>query len=168
MHPENDAMIDTPLDDDPADNEPGADTRGRKPVPSHIKRKFARRVLRRLAELQMNQQDLADASGVTKDAVSTYCRGRSLPTGTRLRQLAAALQMDEHDLLPERFPQVEAAGPRTAAPAAEKLLFQMTVYAERPDRVRIIMDRVVSPHTAAGIMQLLQEESAAAAPTESG
>ena len=159
-------MNDTPLGDDSEDRQP-TETRGRKPVPSHVKRKFARRVLRRLAELQMNQQDLADASGITKDAVSTYCRGRSLPTGTRLRQLATALRIDEQDLLPERFPQAEpgAAWAPPAAPAsAESILFQMTVYAERPERVRIVMDRIVSPRTAAEIMRLLQEENAKGAP----
>lgn len=68
-----------------------------------LKAEFSRRLLRRLAEVGMNQSELAKRIGVTKDAVSTYARQRSLPTPQTLKKMAAILQIDAEELLPSRY-----------------------------------------------------------------
>jgi transcriptional regulator with XRE-family HTH domain len=73
-----------------------------------LKAEFSKRLLRRLAEIGMNQSELAKKIGVTKDAVSTYARQRSLPTPATLRKMANILQMDPDALLPTRFEYEEA------------------------------------------------------------
>jgi transcriptional regulator with XRE-family HTH domain len=67
------------------------------------KRDFSDRLLRRLAEIGMNQSDLARKIGVTKDAVSTYARQRSLPAPDTLKKIAVAVGLKPDDLLPARY-----------------------------------------------------------------
>jgi transcriptional regulator with XRE-family HTH domain len=120
--------------------------------PGHTRRKFAYRIIRRLKELNLNQNDLAAASGISKDAISTYCRGRSLPNDDRLQQLATVLQIEAHFLLPERFPDA------LPAPARETPL--------PAKHVRVDMEHVISIHAAAEIMHLLDEEPDEKPPAE--
>ena len=68
-----------------------------------LKAEFARRLLKRLAEVQMTQSDLARRIGVSKDAISTYARRRSLPAPPTLRRISTALGCKPEDLLPKRF-----------------------------------------------------------------
>jgi transcriptional regulator with XRE-family HTH domain len=55
---------------------------------------FAKKLTKLLREKEMNQSDLARAIGVSRDAMSTYARGRSFPTHENLRRIATALGVD--------------------------------------------------------------------------
>ena len=68
-----------------------------------LKAEFARRLLARLAELGMNQSELARKCGLSRDAVSTYARERSLPGPDVLKKIAKCLDMKAEDLLPTRY-----------------------------------------------------------------
>jgi transcriptional regulator with XRE-family HTH domain len=64
---------------------------------------FSRTMLRRLAELSMNQSELASRLGITRDAVSTYARMRSLPSPAVLKKMAVVLGISADELLPSRY-----------------------------------------------------------------
>ena len=68
-----------------------------------IKQKFARTLQQRLAEIGMNQSELARRVGVTRDAISTYARERSLPGPEVLKKIAKEIGMQPEDLLPTRY-----------------------------------------------------------------
>lgn len=59
---------------------------------------FAKRLLRLCVEKKFNKRALADASGLTRDEVSTYCQG-VIPGPENLGKLAVALGVTEEYLL---------------------------------------------------------------------
>ncbi|MGH8561273.1 MAG: helix-turn-helix domain-containing protein, partial [Nevskiales bacterium] len=61
---------------------------------------FGRRLLNLCLQKGWNQSDLARASELGRDAISTYVRGRSFPDPKNLRKLADALGVAMDDLLP--------------------------------------------------------------------
>lgn len=71
-----------------------------------LKREFARRLLAKLEERDMNQSDLAKSIGMSKDAVSTYARGRSLPSQDTMKKIGKALNCSPDELLPKRYDSV--------------------------------------------------------------
>lgn len=58
----------------------------------YMNRAIGSRIAERMAELDINQPDLARRMGVTNQAVSKWVRGEALPSGRRLPDLAAQLQ----------------------------------------------------------------------------
>ena len=80
-------------------------------------------VAARRKALDMTQQQLADALGVTNKAVSKWERGLGLPDITALPQLAAALQVSVDELLAggEKQPQASKMPPATVPAPAEAL-----------------------------------------------
>jgi len=54
-----------------------------------------------MREQKMTGAELARASKLSKDAISTYTTLRSLPTPKTLARLAQALNCSPHDLLPD-------------------------------------------------------------------
>lgn len=76
-----------------------------------LRDEFAARLRARLKDRNMNQTDLAKRIGMSKDAVSTYARGRSLPSGPKLEEIAAALETTPGELMPHvHEPIMEGAG----------------------------------------------------------
>ena len=67
-----------------------------------LKAEFSRALLSALAKAGMNQSELARKIWVTRDAVSTYARQRSLPSPDVLKKIGKALGVDPDDLLPSR------------------------------------------------------------------
>jgi len=61
---------------------------------------FARRVNARLDELGMSQADLARATNMGRDNISSYCRGKTRPRPDSLARLARALKCESSDLWP--------------------------------------------------------------------
>ena len=55
---------------------------------------FAKRLIALMRDKNLNQTDLAKKSGLTRDAVSTYCRARSMPEPINLAKLAKALGVE--------------------------------------------------------------------------
>lgn len=60
---------------------------------------FAERLRDRLYELDMRAAELARRAGVSKDAVSSYTTGRSIPQRRVLAAMARALRCKSDDLL---------------------------------------------------------------------
>lgn len=78
-----------------------------------VRQKFAERLVREIAQRNWNQSDLAREApkhlakgSLTRDSVSNYVNGKSLPGPGFLRAIALALNTSPEDLLPERGPQI--------------------------------------------------------------
>ncbi len=54
---------------------------------------FSKKLVNLLRDHNMNQADLARKSGLTRDAISTYVRARSMPEPKNLAKLAAAFNV---------------------------------------------------------------------------
>lgn len=59
---------------------------------------FARNLSAELRRAGMNQNQLADAIGVSKVSVSSWCLGKNLPRATRLFQICDVLGCDANSL----------------------------------------------------------------------
>lgn len=88
--------------------------RGRRSLPGRIDREQVRT---RLEKLGMNAADLARSIGVSKQAVSSYMAGMTMPKATTLRRLARALGLELEQLVTTDAPDEPA--PRKA-PARRK------------------------------------------------
>ena len=64
------------------------------------KQEFGRRLYQQLLSQQINQSELARRSGLGRDSISQYVRGRSVPTPQNLEKIAEALQIEPDDLFP--------------------------------------------------------------------
>lgn len=61
---------------------------------------FGRRLQRATAKKAWRQIDLARHSGIGKDSISNYIKGKSVPTRESIERLAASLGVSPHDLWP--------------------------------------------------------------------
>jgi len=66
---------------------------------------FGKKLLDAIRDANMNQSDLARRLGITKDAVSSYVRGRCLPRDETLLAICSELGIEEEELLPRRYDQ---------------------------------------------------------------
>ena len=64
---------------------------------------FGKKLLDAIRDNNMNQSDLARRLGLTKDAISSYVRGRCLPKDETMIAICAELGIDEVELLPRRY-----------------------------------------------------------------
>lgn len=55
---------------------------------------FAKKLINLMRDKDLNQSDLARKAGLTRDAVSTYVRARSMPEPINLAKLAKALDVE--------------------------------------------------------------------------
>lgn len=67
---------------------------------SRAKRYFIEMLKSLMAQRGWSQSDLARHAGLGRDVVSTYMRGRSLPTSATLHKLSTALGVPADELLP--------------------------------------------------------------------
>lgn len=126
--------------------------------PKHLtKQEFGRRLYRLMTEKGWHQSELARQSGLTRDAISTYVNGRSLPDPKNAKRLADVFGMSVEQLLPN---QVEMAIDRDP-PALE-----LKVSALNPDVSWLRINRMVRTETALQIMSLLREDNAGSADGE--
>lgn len=95
----------------------------------------------------MTQTELANEAGLSKDAVSTYVRKRSIPGRENLRAIAKALKTDPDQLLPR------SAEGDSGQPVALTML--------GGNRVRIRIDAEVSLDAATRILALVDAAHAA-------
>jgi len=64
---------------------------------------FGKKLLDAIRDANMNQSELARRLGLTKDAVSSYVRGRCLPKNETLVTICSELGIEEDQLLPRRY-----------------------------------------------------------------
>ena len=108
-----------------------------------LKEEFSRRLLQKLANRDMTQTDLAREIGVSKDAVSTYARKRSIPSPETLARIAKTLGCEPDELLPVRHDTAALASP-----------LQMKMLQD--GRVHVKVDATMSFEQATSVMELLK------------
>jgi transcriptional regulator with XRE-family HTH domain len=113
-----------------------------------LKTEFARRLADRMLQMDMNQSELARKVKMSKDAISTYTRGRSLPSQSSLLKLAKALGTEPGTLLPRRYDTSPQSGP------AKILLLN-------ENEMEISIQKVVSIEAGMKIIDILRREEAA-------
>lgn len=113
-----------------------------------LKRDFADRLRRLAREKGWHQSELARQAGLTRDSVSVYMRGSSLPTGANLQKLATALGISADELIPHS----------KISSNDEAALFEIKVSPEAPNKARLYVDHIVSLAAALKIASILQEE----------
>ena len=62
-------------------------------------KEFARRLKKRLKELEVTQEELADRIGVVHSTISTYVNARSVPLTTHVVRIARVLDLEVRDLI---------------------------------------------------------------------
>lgn len=122
-------------------------------APKHLtKQEFGRRLYRLMIKHGWNQSELARQAGLPRDSVSTYIRGRTLPTPKSLQALANALGMTPGDLLPNAL--------ETAIDEDNPSL-EVRVSVSAPDKAWLRVNRLVSFQTAARVMELINSDVSA-------
>lgn len=115
--------------------------------PKHLtKQEFGKRLYKLMVAKGWHQSELARKAGVTRDSVSTYIRGVSLPEPGNLELLAKALDVDPVELLPNH---IEAAIDNDV-PSLE-----MKVSASDPKIAWLRVNRLVSTATCVKVVELL-------------
>jgi transcriptional regulator with XRE-family HTH domain len=112
------------------------------------KQEFGRKIHTLLLERGWNQSDLARKTGVGRDAISTYVRGRSFPSPQVLQKMAGVFGFTPDDLLPNSL---EAAIDRDV-PALE-----IREAVGHPGMAWLRVNRRVTTQQALRVMQILQE-----------
>lgn len=122
-------------------------------APRHLtKQEFGRRLYTAMVEKGWNQSELARRAELTRDSVSTYVRGASLPTPQSLKKLAEALGTTPEALLPNYVEgAIDAANPS----------FEMKVSPSRPTEAWLRVDQAVTTETALEIAKLLNADTLA-------
>jgi transcriptional regulator with XRE-family HTH domain len=113
------------------------------------KQEFGRRLMALMLDKGWNQSELARASKLGRDAISTYIRGVSFPEPKNLHKLAKALDTTADQLLPNA---IVRAMDNDAAP-----MLEIRQAAGHPDKVWVRVNRMVTFTQAAEIFALLKE-----------
>jgi transcriptional regulator with XRE-family HTH domain len=110
---------------------------------------LSRRLSSLLLDRDMNQSDLARASGVPREQISAYVRGRSFPTPLSLKRISVALGLDVTALLPE----TEALVHEDDVPS-----FQIVQLSGRPGIAMLKVFQAVTMDQALRIAAILAEK----------
>lgn len=113
------------------------------------KQEFGRRLHQRLLEKSWNQSDLARASGLGRDSISTYVNGKTFPTPLALKKLAQALMCEPEDLLPNAM---------MHAMDDEHPAVELKQASGHPGKAWLRVNRSLSFGTAAKIIALIDDE----------
>lgn len=113
------------------------------------KQEFGRRLYQQLLSQQINQSELARRSGLGRDSISQYVRGRSAPTPQNLEKIAEALQIEPDDLFPNYSAQ---------AATIENPTFQVKSVDGDASSMWLTVNTKVSTEKAIRVMQILNEQ----------
>lgn len=119
--------------------------------PEIRKARFQQAVRDRLLELGLTQADLSRLTGIGRDSISVYCRGRSIAGPRHLDAIARALKCQPGDLLP--------GAEQRDKPADAAQALQVTM--SSPGRYWIKLNREVSQDTMMKVMAAIAAEDAA-------
>lgn len=119
-------------------------------LPKHMtKKEFGRRVYNLMMARGWNQSELGRQADLPRDSISTYIRGKTLPTPQKLEALAKALNVKPEELLPNHT---------ESAIDEENPAFEMKVSGSAPGMAWIRVNRLVSMATAIKIADLLEHD----------
>lgn len=120
--------------------------------PKHLtKQEFGKRLYSLILARGWNQSDLAREAGLNRDAISTYVRGRTLPTPQNRDAMARALGVEPDQLLPNHV---------RAAIAEDNPAFEMKVSTSALGMAWLRVDMLVKTSTAAKIAEMLEADNA--------
>jgi len=111
------------------------------------KREFGKILKKAMMQKKMSQSDLSRASGMGRDSISQYVRGRSMPSPRNIHKLSDALGIEVDDL----FPNYEAQSSTSASPTLEI----KSIDAEA-DKVRLRVNIEVSTVKALEALKILK------------
>lgn len=121
-------------------------------APKHLtKLEFGRRLYKLMLDRGWHQSELSRQSGLPRDSISVYVRGKSFPTPTSLQALARAFGVAPHELLPNH---VESAIDE------DHPAFEMKISPNAPNVAWLRLNRLVSVKTAVKIAEMLEAEDA--------
>jgi transcriptional regulator with XRE-family HTH domain len=119
-------------------------------APSHLtKQEFGKRVYRLMIGKGWTQSELSRQSGLPRDSISVYVRGKSLPTPQSLESLAKALDTTPEELLPNH---VESAIDE------DHPSLEMKVSPNAPNVAWLRINRLVTVGAALKIMEILNDD----------
>lgn len=122
-------------------------------APKHLtKQEFGRRLYRLMINKRWTQSELARKADMSRDNISRFVRGTSLPTPQSLEKLAKALGVNEEELFPN---QIESAID------ADNPSFEFKESPGMPGVAWIRVNRLVTIATALKIADLLSNDNAA-------
>ncbi len=133
--------------------------------PKHLtKQEFGRRLYKLMIAKGWNQSDLArhatsyakkhaGCGEVSRDNVSTYIRGTSLPLPDKLKSLAGCLDTTPEELLPNYV---------ESAIDDDQPAFEMKVSTANPGLAWLRVNRLVRTATATAVAQLLEKDDVSA------
>ena len=125
----------------------------RKHAPSEVldavKAEFGKRLQSLILEKNWNQAELARASGLGRDSISTYVRGHVFPDPKNLKRLADALGMTPQQLYPPSM---------AVALEVEIPSFEIRQSVTEPEKVHIRINRTVSLEQAAKIFDIIRNQ----------
>ena len=113
------------------------------------KQEFGKRLYALMLEKGMNQSDLARAAKMGRDSISTYVRGRSVPTPQNLERLCEALSVAADELYPNY-----AAN----AAAIEEPVLQIKQVNDNSDMMWLNINMKVDANKAIEVMQILKRK----------
>lgn len=73
-----------------------------------VKSEFARRLYEAIVSKGWTQSEFARHCELNRDAISTYVRGKSVPSPVNLEKMAAVLNMRPEDLMPNYYEAAQA------------------------------------------------------------
>lgn len=121
-------------------------------VPRHLtKQDFGRRLYKLMLERGWHQSELSRQSGLPRDSISVYVRGKSLPTPTSLQALAAAFGVPPTELLPNHI---------DSAIDEDNPTLEMKVSPSAPNVAWLRVNQLVSIKAAVKIVEILEAERA--------
>lgn len=121
-------------------------------VPKHLtKQQFGKRLYTLMLSKGWTQSELARQSGLPRDSISVYVRGKSLPTPPSLQALAEALSVPTEELLPNHI---------EGAIDEDTPMLEMKVSPNAPNVAWLRLNRLVSTKTAMSIMEMLESDDA--------
>jgi transcriptional regulator with XRE-family HTH domain len=117
------------------------------------KQEFGRRLHGLMLAKSWNQSDLARASELGRDSISTYVNGKTFPTPLALAKLAQALGMKPEELLPNSM---------MNAMDDEHPAIELRQATGHPGKAWLRVNRAMSFGAAAKIIDIINEEDRAA------
>lgn len=122
-------------------------------TPKHLsKQEFGRRLYQLMIAKGWRQSDLARQADIPKDSISTYIRGKVLPTPVSVSKLADALGVPTDNLMPGHIESVVNV---------ENPEFEIRANPGMKGTAWLRVNRLVSMKTALRIMDILEDEDAA-------